>query len=260
MKRFLTAICFVSLLLLPCFGKAKSNNAKEYNIIYIGNSITYGALHKDRIKTAPPVLTSKEVGKALDAEVRCRNCARSGATTYDFLPEGGKDWPKVAQAISEVKAKRGANEPVIFSIMLGTNDSAAKGPTTGSPVSRTDYKKNLTTIIEACRAEFPNAIFVLHRPIWYSPNTFNSAMYLAAGLKRVERYVDVLVALDNEFDHVYLGDTDGYPFFEKRHKRFHVPEEGKAGTFYLHPNEAGAKHLAKFWSRAIVKAVKAIDN
>ena len=34
-------------------------------------------------------------------------------------------------------------------------------------------------------------------------------------------------------------------------------EDGKAGTFYLHPNEAGAKKLARFWSEAIVKSIKA---
>ena len=254
MKRFFTAICFAVLLATPLATFAKGE-CKPCNIVYIGNSITYGALHKDRIKTAPPVQASEMVGKGWNAQVEFRNCARSGATTYDFLPEGGRDWPKVAQAMVEFKSKAEAGEPVVFSIMLGTNDSAYEGPTTGSPVSRTDYKKNLLTIIEACRKECPNAIFVLHRPIWYSPNTYNSAMYLAAGLKRLNRYIDALVALANEFDYVYLGDVDGYSFFEKHHERYHVPEEGNAGTFYLHPNEAGAKHLAKFWSRSIIKVL-----
>ena len=255
MKRFLTAIFFAALLLSPLATSAKGE-IESCNIIYIGNSITYGALHKDRIKTAPPVVASAMVGKALGAKVEFRNCGRSGATTYDFLPESGCDWPKVAQAMVEFKSKVAAGEPIVFSIMLGTNDSAAEGPTTGSPVSRTNYKKNLLTIIEACRAQCPNAIFVLHRPIWYSPNTYNSAMYLAAGLKRMNRYIDALVALDNEFDYVFLGDIDGYSFFEKNYARYHVPETGNAGTFYLHPNEAGAKRLAKFWTKTIVKAVK----
>ena len=256
MKRLLTAICLAMLLFAPATSVAKGEQ-KPCNIIYIGNSITYGALHKDRIKTAPPVFASAMVGNALGADVTYRNCARSGATTYDFLPEGGRDWEKVAQAMVEIKSKAAAGEPVIFSIMLGTNDSAIDGTTTGSPVSRADYKKNLKTIIAACRAECPNAIFVLHRPIWYSPNTYNGTMYLSAGLKRLGRYIDVLVALDNEFDYVFLGDVDGYAFFEKHYKRYHVPEKGNAGIFYLHPNEAGAKHLAKFWSKAIVKAAKA---
>ena len=233
MKRFFTAICFAVLLATPLATFAKGE-CKPCNIVYIGNSITYGALHKDRIKTAPPVQASEMVGKGWNAQVEFRNCARSGATTYDFLPDGGRDWPKVAQAMVEFKSKAEAGEPVVFSIMLGTNDSAYEGPTTGSPVSRTDYKKNLLTIIEACR---------------------NSAMYLAAGLKRLNRYIDALVALANEFDYVYLGDVDGYSFFEKHHERYHVPEEGNAGTFYLHPNEAGAKLLAKFWSRSIIKAL-----
>ena len=45
-------------------------------------------------------------------------------------------------------------------------------------------------------------------------------------------------------------------FFEKNYARYHVPEQGNAGTFYLHPNEAGAKRLAKFWTATIVKAVR----
>ena len=255
MRRFLTIIGLALLLASPYVAKAKGDS-EPCNIVYIGNSITYGALHKDRIKTAPPITTSAMVGKALGVEVEFRNCARSGATTCDFLPEGGRDWPKVAQAMKEFKSKSNAGEAIIFSIMLGTNDSAIDGTTTGSPVSRADYKQNLKKIIEACREVCPNAIFVLHRPIWYSPNTYNGTMYLAAGLKRVSRYIDELVALANEFDYIYLGDVDGFGFFEKNHKRFHVPEKGNAGTFYLHPNEKGAKHLSKFWSEAIVKAIK----
>jgi lysophospholipase L1-like esterase len=243
----------LALLALPAEAKGEG---KPCNIVYIGNSITYGALHKDRIKTAPPITTSAMVAKSLGSEVEFRNCARSGATTYDFLPEGGRDWPKVAQALKEFKPKSEAGEIIVFSIMLGTNDSAIDGTTTGSPVSRADYKNNLKTIITACREVCPNAIFVLHRPIWYSPNTYNGTMYLAAGLKRVSRYIDELIALANEFDYIYLGDVDGFGFFEKNHKRFHVPENGNAGTFYLHPNEKGAKHLSKFWSEAIVKAIK----
>lgn len=255
MKTLLKTICFVAAILLALSAEAKGEG-KPCNIIYIGNSITYGALHKDRIKTAPPVTTSAMVAKALDSKVEFRNCARSGATTCDFLPEGGRDWPKVAQAMKEFKAKSDAGESIVFSVMLGTNDSAIDGTTTGSPVSRVNYKKNLQTIIAACREVCPNAIFVLHRPIWYSPNTYNGTMYLAAGLKRVSRYIDELVALANEYDYIYLGDVDGFCFFEKNYKRFHVPENGNAGTFYLHPNEKGAKHLSKFWSEAIAKAVK----
>ena len=33
-------------------------------------------------------------------------------------------------------------------------------------------------------------------------------------------------------------------------------EDGKAGVFYLHPNEAGARKLARFWARGIVNALK----
>ena len=37
-------------------------------------------------------------------------------------------------------------------------------------------------------------------------------------------------------------------------------EDGKAGTFYLHPNEAGAKKLARFWAEAIAQSIKSANK
>ena len=232
---------------------AQPRKARTCNIIFIGNSITEGALHANKKKTAPPVVAANLVGNMLSMDVHYRNCGRSGATTVDFLPEQKRDFVRVEKAIEEIKALSYA--PILFSIMLGTNDSANFGPN-GSPVSNEDYKKNLMTMIGRIRELCPNAIFILQRPIWYSPNTHNAAQYLVAGQKRMVAYTDVLIEIANENEDVYLGDRDAFDYFGAKHRKYMFAEDGKAGTFYLHPNEAGARKLARYWAQAIVKVVK----
>ena len=232
---------------------AQPRKARTCNLIFIGNSITEGALHANKKKTAPPVVAANLVGNMLSMDVHYRNCGRSGATTVDFLPEQKRDFVRVEKAIEEIKALSYA--PILFSIMLGTNDSANFGPN-GSPVSNEDYKKNLMTMIGRIRELCPNAIFVLQRPIWYSPNTHNAAQYLVAGQKRMVAYTDVLIEIANENEDVYLGDRDAFDYFGAKHRKYMFAEDGKAGTFYLHPNEAGARKLARYWAQAIVKVVK----
>lgn len=251
MKRLL---CLILLLLTGLCALQAQNSAKRgCNIIYIGNSITAGALHADKTKSAPPVYTSDFVGKELSADVNFRNCGRSGATTLDFIPQQQRDFTRVEKAIGEIKAI--SDEPIIFSIMLGTNDSANFGPN-GSPISNEDYKNNLMTMIERIRELAPGAMFILHRPIWYSPNTHNASQYLVAGQKRMEGYTDVLIEMAASNKDIYLGDCDAFDFFSRKYLKYMFAEDGKAGTFYLHPNEAGARKLARYWARAISDIIK----
>lgn len=62
---------------------------------------------------------------------------------------------------------------------------AACTGTNGAPVSAEQYESNMQLIIDSLCFRFPEAKVVLHYPIWYSPNTYNSAMYLKEGLKRL---------------------------------------------------------------------------
>ena len=254
MKRLLLLAIMVCVAMSV---NAQQRKAHTCNLIFIGNSITAGALHADKNKTAPPVFTADFVGKKLSTDVHFRNCGRSGATTVDFLPSQKRDFVRVERAIEEIKAL--SYEPIIFSIMLGTNDSANFGPN-GSPVSNEDYKSYLMTMIGRIRELCPNAIFVLQRPIWYSPNTHNASQYLVAGQKRMVAYTDVLIEIANENDDIYLGDCAAFDFFGSKHSKYMFAEDGKAGVFYLHPNEAGAKKLAQFWADAIVDVVKVERN
>ena len=256
MKRL---ILFVMLASLAGSGSvfARKRASGTCNLVFIGNSITEGALHADKAKTAPPVFAAEYAGRMLGVDVNFRNCGRSGATTVDFLPERAADFKRVEQAVGELQAL--SYEPIVFSIMLGTNDSASSG-TLGAPVSNEDYKRNLLTIIGRLREMCPGAIFVLQRPIWYSPNTYNGAMYLVAGQKRLLGYANVLIDLVDNNDDIYLGDFKSFDYFRDNHRKLCFPENGNAGVFYLHPNEAGARKLAKRWARAIVRAVDDRDR
>ena len=252
MKRllYIWLVAFVALGVL----KAEAQVKRTCNIVFIGNSITAGALHEDKNKTAPPVVAAHYVGRMLGADVVFRNCGRSGATTVDFLPERARDFKRVEKAIADIKNQ--SAEPIVFSIMLGTNDSASTGPL-GAPVSNEDYKQNLLTMINRLRELSPNAIFVLQRPIWYSPNTYNGAMYLVAGQKRLVGYTNILIELAEQHDDIYLGDFKSYDYLKANYTKYFFAENGNAGVFYLHPNTDGAKKLAKHWAQAIARAVRA---
>ena len=99
-----------------------------------------------------------------------------------------------------------------------------------------------------------------HQPIWYSPNTYNGAMYLAAGLKRLKSYTPMIHKLVDYYsqanpNQVFLGDTAASDFFRNNYQSYFTPENGNAGTFYLHPNKEGAGILGKYWAEAILKAI-----
>lgn len=251
MKRLLSLI--VVLLCLSVGATAQSRKARTCNLIFIGNSITEGVLHADKSQTAPPVVAAQMVEGMLSTDVHFRNCGRSGATTVDFLPSEQRDFVRVERAIKEIQQVSYA--PIVFSIMLGTNDSANFGPK-GAPVSNEDYKKNLMTMISRIRELCPEAIFVLQRPIWYSPNTHNASQYLVAGQKRMVDYTNILIEMAIENDDIYMGDTEAFDYFQQKHRKYMFAEDGKAGIFYLHPNEAGARKLARYWARGIVDAVR----
>ena len=248
-KQLLTT--FILLIATICL-----NAQEKIRVACVGNSITYGALHADRNLTSPPAVATREASKKIPQISGQNNCGRSGATTVDFLPALNRDFRRVEKAIADFKSQEGGeNATFVFSIMLGTNDSASTGPT-GAPVSNEDYKKNLLTIVARCRELCPGAIFVLQRPVWYSPNTYNGARYLVAGLNRVTDYVNILVELANENKDIFLGDCDSYDLMKLEYKKYMFAEPGNAGTFYLHPNEAGAAKMGKNWAKAIVAAIK----
>ncbi len=228
---------------------------KGLNMIYIGDSITAGAGIGDA-SNYPTVVADRALQKAGNAAVQSSNQGHSGFTTLDFQP-GTPAFEQVENAANEYKSS--TNE-LVFSIMLGTNDSAIRGPH-GSPVSPENYEKNLQSIIDRLLKDYPGSKIVIQHPIWYSPNTYNGAMYLQEGLDRLQSYfpqIDHLVAhyaVKNK-NHVFSGDSDAFDYFRAHSLASLQAERGNKGIFYLHPNENGAKVLGEFWAKAIARAIR----
>lgn len=253
-------VLLLTFILSVSFSQVAAKTPRNVNIVFIGNSITYGAQIANPAQDAPPkqvqlyLSDKKNIGT-----VQFVNCGVSGSTTLDFLPGSGALFARTMQNKTVKTFKKDKETPLYFSIMLGTNDSAIKGPH-GAPVSPENYKANLKKIIDRLLADFPSCKIILHRPIWYSENTYNGAMYLAEGLNRLQTYTPQIEAIIKEYKEiapkrVFMGDTEAFQFFKKNYLTHFVAEEGYAGTFYLHPNEQGAKKLAEFWGDALYKVI-----
>lgn len=240
-------ICTAILLLWGITTWAVDN----INIVFIGNSITYGATLGSPSTEAPPVRVREILSAQMANKVNIANCGHSGSTTVDWLP-GTSFFNEARTQAALLNAKGGV---LFFSLMLGTNDSASSGPT-GSPVSLTNYQANVRKIIDTLLKEFPNARFIINYPIWYSPNTHNGATYLQAGLNRLKTYHTAITSMGNTYAQsgtaVYLGNQGAFSFFENNTKYF-TAEGGYSGTFYLHPNKEGAIKLAEFWAASIAE-------
>ena len=250
----------VRLFLLVCCalfagavqGASDSVEAKEnINLVFIGNSITAGATLSNSRTQAPPILARRMVEDATGVTTNVYNGGHSGITTWGYLP-GREDFTKVCHAAGEFVKNGG---PLYFSIMLGTNDSACS-TTEGAPVSTDTYRENMKKIIAELIKQFPTCRILVNYPIWYSPNTHNSARYLQEGLDRLRSYYPIIDALVEEYDQVFAGDRGVWEFFENNQELF-TAESGKSGTFFLHPNLLGATRLAEIWTRSLLEFVRA---
>jgi lysophospholipase L1-like esterase len=227
----------------------------RWNIVFIGDSITIGGGEK-----SPPNRCAEYLKQQPYIEhIAFSNQGVSGATTVDFLPSQGKLFPKVVEAAN--KFKDDPSSGLIFSLMLGTNDSAVSG-TNGSPVSLENYRKNIKEIADKLLKDYPGSKIILHRPIWYSETTQNSSVYLLEGQLRVTAYALELESLIRFYsltsakNRVFLGDEKAYHYFKTHHESTMRHETGAKGTFYLHPDDRGADILGRFWGAAILDAVR----
>lgn len=254
MKPVFNYTCLILLFVLTSFSEKK---AKKINIVFIGDSITEGGALADPKTEATPIYVAKLLRHRKDVSVvNIDNKGFSGHTTVDFLPERNIDFPKVLQEADSFAKDKTAL--LLFSIMLGTNDSAMFGPN-GAPVQAVQYKENLNLLINALIKKYPDAKFVIQYPLWYSPNTHNNAGYMQEGLNRLSSYFSQIEALHAAYklshpNRVYLGEEAVFSFFQKNHKKLFKAEDGKHGAFYLHPNAEGSKRLAEFWVKGITRA------
>ncbi|MDR0869969.1 MAG: SGNH/GDSL hydrolase family protein [Planctomycetaceae bacterium] len=225
----------------------------KLNIVFIGDSITIGGADK-----SPPARCAEYLRKQAGiGEVAFSNQGVSGFTTVDFLPSKNKQYKNVADAAGSFNNREGQ---LLFSVMLGTNDSAVRGPN-GSPVSPEQYRANVKEIVDKLLTDYPGSKIVLHRPLWYSETTQNSSTYLLEGQLRCTSYALELRALADDYaktsdtGRVFLGDTKAYHYFKVHHLDTMNRETGGQGTFFLHPNRRGMDVLGRFWGAAIQNAL-----
>lgn len=220
---------------------------KKIDLVFIGNSITEGTY----LQSPPPTIAAMYLD-SLGYEVRYANCGISGFTTVDFQP-AKQAFAKIVAAADSMYRE---GEQLVFSMKLGTNDSASKGPS-GAPVSAEQYEKNVQNIINALHGKYPKAKIMIHYPLWYSPNTHNSAIYLQEGLDRLQTYMPVIESLAKKNSgFVVVGDKKGFDIFRKNYKKLYQAQDGNSGTFYLHPNAEGAKVLGDVWAKSIERLIK----
>jgi lysophospholipase L1-like esterase len=256
MKKFLlnTLIVLSIAVGTRAWADDKTAAARVVDVVFIGDSITAGSGLPDPKTEAAPVIAGADLQKGLGdtAVVYISNRGHSGHTTLDFLP-GGKDFSGVEDAAKGLETSHPGR--LVFSIMLGTNDSANAGPK-GAPVSAGDYAHNLELIIDKLLAEFPDSKFVIQHAIWYSPNTHNTSDYEGdSAANRLKSYfpaIDGLVAryASSNPGHVYVGDVQAYDYFANHTNEMRA-ENGKDGIFHLHPNATGAVSLGGFWAAAL---------
>lgn len=232
------------------------------DIVFIGDSITQGAGVPNPATQAAPVVAGQDLQNMMgsNAAVYVSNQGHSGHTTVDFLP-GDPDFTGVENAAKQLQAAHPGE--LVFSVMLGTNDSANSGPN-GAPVTADDYASNLKKIIDKLLADYPDAKIVLNCPIWYSPNTHKGADYEGnSAANRLKSYFSALDSIVATYapappNHVFIGDTLAYNYFSIHFQTELNGENGTNGIFFLHPNAVGAQSLGKFWASALFKILKPV--
>jgi lysophospholipase L1-like esterase len=254
---------------LTCLTVAIAMQAQQrsYNVVFIGNSITYGALHEQPQQTAPPVQCGLWLSAQPDVDaVYVANCGRSGKTTYHFLPNKADVipagdptyFPDVVKSTRQL-VKDHPGLPLLFSIMLGTNDSVERKH--NSHTTPDNFVGNLCAIIDSLLTLWPDAHVVLNKPIWYTPDyvTKNGSVASKKSQQLIHEYHRCFaeVVARCKAGHVHVGDAEAYDYFKKNWRTDIIEEKDARGhSYWLHPNPQGAKRLAEFWGKAILPVLK----
>ncbi|MDT3387111.1 MAG: GDSL-type esterase/lipase family protein [Bacteroidota bacterium] len=237
---------------------------RDLNVVFVGNSITFGALHKNPSQTAPPVVCAQWLSQLPDVGTCYEvNMGKSGRTTFNFVPaktDGKNYWDELKSRTADLVAAH-PQAQLVFSIMLGTNDAAERP--SNSRTTPYMYRHNLQLIIDSLLMIYPQAQFVLHRPIFFSApfTTRNGSLQNKKSQQMLTVYFKQVPRIARCFEarhpgQVHEGDGKAYNYFKKHYLTDLVHEQGYQNCdFWLHPNEHGSSVLAEYWGRAIAKSL-----
>ena len=220
---------------------------QRLNIVFVGDSITYGYLLTAPAEEAPPARAAAFLeGMPCFSSVRFTNCGRNAYRTDQFLPESPESaWPQVTQAGDSYTNDTGL---LLFSIMLGANDSVTATPA--------QYESHLTALVNALLARYPASQIVLHHPLWYTKVSSTHPEVL-------QQFIPVIDALVGAYGQthpgqVHLGDIKGWDYFERNHQSICFQEARDNVPYYIHPNVVGATSLGQYWADAIYRALAGV--
>lgn len=255
---------------------ASTPNGPDLAIVFVGDSITYGAGNANPgtmlSPTAPYFCIARLADLSGQRNVYGANTGVGGSTTTDWAP-GGTDYNNAVQASNAGSAASGlhAAHPaaqMVFSIMLGTNDSAIAGsnnaPYSGA-LTPAQFQTKLTAIVtQILTVDWPSAQVILHDAPWYSPNAHTVTTYLQAGLSALFSYRAVVAAVVASFavshpGQVLAGDGQSFAYFAQNFaSELQADTTGPNGVFYLHPlgtaganGRIGTQSLGELWATAI---------
>ncbi|WP_235905027.1 GDSL-type esterase/lipase family protein [Actinomyces marmotae] len=204
----------------------KLGQGRPLTWLFMGDSITHGALHTKGYDAVPQVAEKyvhEVLGRKDDVVV---NTAVSGADTAETLAQIG---PRLDNYPADV-----------VSLMIGTNDSAsaATPPET--------YRKNLRTIIERIRAKNPDAVIILRTP---TPGSRS---------ERVKPYVAIMKQLGAEDDGLIVVDqftrwqesAERYPWLISDPADANKVDQILMGN-NLHPGFNGQRYMARLFLSAL---------
>jgi lysophospholipase L1-like esterase len=218
------------------------------NIVFVGDSITFGWTLPNRVTQSPAVQCMETLNQRFNVDVSMSNQGHPGHTTADWRPSTNpsSDFQLAIDAATSLESSQPGQ--LIFSIMLGANDS-------GQSISATDYRHNLQSTISQFLSNFPSAYIFVHYPTWYSTNTENNALALEKSyFPEIDELISNCATLYP--GHIFAGDKgQAFNYFSANYFNTLTHEVGSQGPLFLHPNSAGAAALGQFWANAMAPAL-----
>ena len=240
----------------PTFGRAPNTESASpiCEIVFVGDNITNSTAPSDIITDAATTECAKNLSQGFGLTVHISNQADNKFTTTDWRPSSNtnSDFQHAIEAAQSLETQQ--HGQLIFSIMLGANDSAGYGP--NKPVAPSIYEDNLQSMIDQFLVNYPDAFVFLHYPIYRPANGQINEELAPLALKRLHSYLPMIDALvsTNATRHpnrVFAGDKTAIDYFSTNYSSALTPEKNLQDAFSANPNDTDALALGRYWADAI---------